>query len=68
MKIDFLPKLPAILVLLAFLTGCTSKPRELKSPCVGIDGAPCARRSPANQFTADSYQLTETEKLLSSVN
>jgi len=47
MKIDFLAKLLIILAITGFLGGCSSKPRDVKSPCVGIEGSPCERR-PAN--------------------
>ncbi len=30
--------------LLAVLSACSNKAEDLKSPCVGADGSPCARR------------------------
>lgn len=30
------------------MAGCTKEPREVKSPCVGIEGSPCERRSVNN--------------------
>lgn len=38
-----------LFILTAFigLSACTSDTPEIKSPCVGIEGSPCERRSPA---------------------
>jgi hypothetical protein len=35
--------------LLAILSGCSNRVEDLKSPCVGADNSPCARR-PVNDF------------------
>ncbi|MCC7259894.1 MAG: DUF2706 domain-containing protein [Alphaproteobacteria bacterium] len=40
------PVLCAVMALFV-LSACTSKPHEVKSPCVGGDGSPCVKR-PAN--------------------
>lgn len=42
-----------ILSLLVFaaiigVSACSSKPEELESPCVGIEGSPCEKRKPLN--------------------
>jgi len=42
-------KLFVIFLGIAAVSACASKTPELKSPCVGIEGSPCVRRSPSMQ-------------------
>jgi hypothetical protein len=42
-------KLFVIFISLAAVSACTSDTPEVKSPCVGIEGSPCDRRSPTKQ-------------------
>ncbi len=34
-----------IISLLAGITACSTPQKELKSPCVGLEGSPCGKRS-----------------------
>ncbi len=43
-----------LVVILSFVQACTTKPRELKSPCVGSEGSPCDKR-PANPYIVGNY-------------
>lgn len=38
------------IALLGMLAACSNAVEDLKSPCVGNDGSPCARRAPNNQW------------------
>lgn len=44
----------SIFAVLLLVSACGSQPKELKSPCVGLEGSPCGPRRPAN---ADLFQV-----------
>lgn len=50
-KDNLMARLVLIGIMLAMLPGCSSKEPDLKSPCVGGDNSPCARR-PVNDWWA----------------
>lgn len=37
-------------VVIGMLSACSNPIEDLKSPCVGIEGAPCERRAPDSQW------------------
>lgn len=41
-------RLCAVFLACIVIAGCSSTPREVKSPCAGAAGSPCERR-PANE-------------------
>jgi hypothetical protein len=49
-------RLIVIGVLLTVLSACTSEKQDMKSPCVGAEGSPCARR-PVNTWLPAADQV-----------